>query len=438
LGETPSRGKILVCHPAGSGDEPACARKILSTLAHRAYRRPVSEADLQALLGLYKTGASEAGFEAGIEMALEGILVSPDFLFRVERDPPAAAPGKPYRLSDVELASRLSFFFWSTIPDDELLGLAEHGRLREPAILDQQVARMLRDPRSKALVQNFTGQWLQVRQVAELSPDPVEFPDFDENLRDAFQQETELFMESMVRENRPLTDLLDADYTYLNERLARHYGIPNVYGSSFRRVTLSDQNRRGLLGQGSILSLTSYPVRTSVVLRGVWLLSNILATPPPSPPPNVPALKDRGDDGRILSVRQSMEAHRANPVCASCHLRMDPLGFAMENFNGIGQWRTTEGADNTPIDSSGALPDGTKFQGPVELRKLLLSKPDQFATAMIEKLLTYALGRGLEYYDEPAVRKILKDAAPGGYRWSTLLLDIVKSEPFQMRRTREL
>jgi hypothetical protein len=304
-------------------------------------------------------------------------------------------------------------------------------------VLEQQVGRMLRDPRSKALVSNFTGQWLQVREVAELSPDPVEFPDFDENLRDAFRQETELFMESMLREDRPLRELLDANYTFVNERLARHYGIPNVYGSSFRRVTLSDENRKGLLGQGSILSLTSYPVRTSVVLRGVWLLTNILATPPPPPPPNVPALKDRGEDGRILSVRQSMEAHRANPVCASCHLRMDPLGFALENFNGIGEWRTTEGAANTPIDSSGALPDGTKFQGPVELRRLLLSKPDQFAKAVTEKLLTYALGRGVEYYDEPAVRKIMREAAPGDYRWSSLILGIVKSEPFQMRRTRE-
>jgi len=449
LGESPSRKKIFVCHPAGTeegsspiklasfktnNDEESCAKKILSTLAHRAYRRPVTEADLQDLLVVYKAGRGEGGFEAGIETALERILVGPEFLFRVEQDPPKAAAGSVHRISDLDLASRLSFFLWSTIPDNQLLGLAERGRLKDPAVLEQQVRRMLRDPRSKALVSNFAGQWLQLRHVTELAPDLSEFPNFDENLRDAFQQETELFLESMVQEDRPLAELLNANYTFVNERLARHYGIPNVYGSSFRRVTVADENRRGLLGQGSILSLTSYPVRTSVVLRGVWLLTNILATPPPAPPPNVPSLKERGDDGRVLSVRQSMEQHRANPICASCHLMMDPLGFALENFNGIGQWRTTEGPDNTPIDSSGTLPDGTKFQGPAELRKILLSKPDQFATAVTEKLLTYALGRGVEYYDEPGVRKIRRESAPD-YRWSSLIFGVIKSEPFQMRRS---
>ena len=448
LGETPSRSRVFVCRPAAagpmklvsqnsasSGTDEDCAKKILSTLARRAYRRPVTDGDIQPLLGLYRRGQSKGGFEAGIQMALEGVLVSPKFLFRIERDPPNVAPGTAYHISDLELASRLSFFLWSSIPDDRLLDLAVQGKLSNKEVLTQETKRMLADPRSKALVSNFSGQWLQLRHVAELAPDDKEFPDFDENLRQAFEQETELFMESMVREDRPLMELLDANYTFVNERLARHYGIPNIYGSSFRRVTLTDDNRRGLLGQGSILSLTSYPTRTSVVLRGVWLLTNILAAPPPAPPPNVPALKDRGNDGRIRSVRESMEEHRANPVCASCHLRMDPLGFALENFDGIGRWRSTEGRNNTPIDSSGALPDGTTFKGPAELRKILMSKPDQFATAVIEKLLTYAMGRGAEYFDEPVVRKIKQEAAPD-YRWSSLIAGVINSEPFQMRSTR--
>jgi hypothetical protein len=448
LGETPSRRKIFFCSPAnapvklvstrtanGANEEEICAGKIVSTLARRAYRRPVTDEDVQPLLGLYRRGQSKGGFEAGIQMALEGMLVSPKFLFRVERDPPNAKPGWAYHISDHELASRLSFFLWSSIPDDQLLSLAAQGKLSNREVLRQQVSRMLVDPRSKALVSNFTGQWLQLRHLSELSPDDKEFPDFDESLRQAFEQETELFLESMVREDRPLMELLDANYTFVNERLAKHYGIPNIYGSSFRRVTLTDENRRGLLGQGSILSLTSYPTRTSVVLRGVWLLTNILASPPPAPPGNVPVLKDRGNDGRIRSLRESMEEHRANPVCASCHLRMDPLGFALENFDGIGQWRTTEGR-NRPIDSSAALPDGTTFKGPVELRKVLMSQPDQFATAVIEKLLTYAIGRGVEYFDEPAVRKIKQEAAPD-YRWSSLIAGVINSEAFEMRRTRE-
>ena len=447
LGESPSRRRIFACHPApsavklvaqksGDTEEDTCARKILSTLARRAYRRPVTDADVQPLLGLYHQGRGKGGFEAGIERALQGMLVSPKFLFRVERDPANAAPGTVFHISDLELASRLSFFLWSSIPDDQLLDLAAAGKLSNREVLARETRRMLADPRSKALVQNFAGQWLQLRHVAELAPDDKEFPDFDENLREAFQQETELFMESMVRGDRPLLELLDADYTFVNERLARHYGIPDIYGSSFRRVTVTDDNRRGLLGQGSILSLTSYPTRTSVVLRGVWLLTNILAAPPPAPPPNVPALKERGNDGRVRSLRESMEEHRANAVCASCHLRMDPLGFAMENFDGIGRWRNTEGRGRGPIDSSGTLPDGTSFKGPAELRKLLMSKPDQFATAVIEKLLTYAMGRGVEYFDEPVVRKINREAAPD-YRWSSLITAVINSEPFQMRRTRE-
>jgi len=437
MGETPSRQKIFICRPTSSAgnDEESCARKILSTLAHRAYRRPVTEEDLRHLLKFYKEGRGK-GFEVGIQMALERLLVGPEFLFRNEQEPANLQPGTSYRISDLDLASRLSFFLWSTIPDDELLTLAEAGKLKDPAVLEQQARRMLGDPRSKAFTNNFFGQWFQLRLLADLAPDVSEFPEYDENLRRAFLRETELFLDSMVREDHPLMELLSADYTFLNERLARHYHIPNVYGSTFRRVALTDDNRKGLLGQGSILSLTSYPNRTSVVLRGVWLLTNILAAVPPPPPPGVPPLKDRGEDGKIKSVRESMEQHRADPGCASCHLRMDPLGFAMENYNAIGQWRTTEGAANTLIDNSGMLPDGTKFQGPGELRRILLSQPDQFATAVSEKLLTYATGRGVEYYDQPFVRKIKRQAAPD-YRWSSLVLNVIKSEPFQMRRTRQ-
>jgi len=451
LGESPSRRRIFVCYPSAGGesgslvkraalktgdDEETCARKILSALARRAYRRPVTEQDVARLLGIYKQARSGGGFEEGIRVALQRILVGPKFLFRVEEDPSNLPAGSVYRISDVELASRLSFFLWSTIPDEELLSLAERGKLKDPVVLQQQVRRMLRDSRSAAFISNFFGQWLQLRRITELSPDVEEFPNFDENLRQAFQRETELFLESMVREDHPLKELLDADYTFVNERLAQHYGIPDVYGSSFRRVTVTDVNRRGLLGHGSILSLTSYPLRTSVVLRGVWLLTNILATPPPAPPANVPNLKERGEDGGIVSVRQQMEIHRKNPVCASCHLRMDPLGFALENFDAIGKWRNTEGSENTPIDSSGTLPDGTRIQGPGDLRKVLLAKSNQFATAVAERLFTYALGRGAEYYDQPFVRKIRRQAAPD-YRWSSLILAVVKSEPFQMRRTLE-
>ena len=457
LGDTPSRQRIFVCHPAdseGTGatiktaayqpgkaapatSDLACATKILSTLARRAYRRPVTAVDLKPLMGFYETGQRSGGFEAGIEMALERMLGGPEFLFRIERDPPNVAPGTAYRVSDLDLASRLSFFLWSSIPDEELLSLAERGKLKDPAVLQQQVERMFRDPRfSEAFVSNYFGQWLALRQVPGLKPAPREFKEFDGNLREAFAQETKLFLESMLREDHPLIDLLNADYTFLNERLARHYGIANVYGSDFRRVTLTDENRRGILGQGSLLTLTSYPTRTSAVLRGKWILDNILGTPPPPPPPNVPGLPERAADGNMLSVRQQMEKHRANPVCATCHSRMDPLGFGLENFDAVGEWRTTEGRDNTPIDSSGALPDGTKFQGPAELRRILVARKDQFTAAFVEKMLTYALGRGVQYYDEPVVRKIMRDSAPD-YRWSALVSEIVKSEPFQMRRTRE-
>ena len=437
-GETPSRSRILVCRPSGSADELPCAKKILSTLARRAYRRPVSDKDLQPLLTAYNQGAKgDGGFEGGIRTALRGILVSPEFLFRIERDPRNVAPNSAYLISDFELASRLSFFLWSSIPDDQLLDLAESGKLREPTVMEQQVRRMLDDKRSNTLVSNFAGQWLYVRNVRGWLPDLGEYPEFDDNLREAFEKETELFFESNLREDRPVLELLSADYSFLNERLARHYGIPNVYGSHFRRVKMTDENRRGLLGQGSILMVTSYSARTSPTLRGKWLLTNLLGAPPPPPPPNVPSLTDRGSDGRILSVRQQMEKHRANPACAVCHTRMDPLGFALENFDAVGKWRTVSGADNTPIDSSGSLPDGAKFQGPVGLRELLLSRPEQFVTTVTEKLLTYALGRGLEYYDVPAVRKVMRDAASSNYHWTSLILGIVNSEPFQMRRSRE-
>jgi hypothetical protein len=436
LGETPSRQKILMCQPAALAEEEPCARKILTTLARRAYRRPVAAEDIQTLLGSYRTGHNQGGFEAGIAMALERMLAGPEFLFRVERDPAGVAPGAAYRISDLELASRLSFFLWSSIPDEQLLDLAERGSLHEPAVLEEQVRRMLADSRSNALVSNFASQWLYLRNLRTVAPDLEQFPYFDENLREAFRKETELFFESILREDRSVLDLLNADYTFVNERLALHYGIPNVYGGHFRRVQLTDSNRGGLLGQGSILTVTSYANRTSPVIRGKWVLDNILGMPPPPPPPNVPELRDRNKEGKILSMRERMEQHRANPVCASCHRVMDPLGFALENFDGTGRWRTID--SNTPIDASGMLPDGTAFRGPAELRAVLLQKRrDQFLSTITERLLTYALGRGVEYYDLPAVRQILREAAASEYRLSSLLFGITRSTPFQMRRSEE-
>jgi mono/diheme cytochrome c family protein len=433
LGETPSRSKLLACRPGGGVEEDACAKKIISTLARRAYRRPVAEEDLEPLLRFYRAGRSDGRFEEGIRRALEAILVSPEFLFRIESDPENVPPGAAYPVSDIELASRLSFFLWSSIPDEELLDLAERGKMREPGALEQQVQRMLRDPRSQALVSNFASEWLSLRGLATAKPDQNVFTDFDENLREAFRREAELFFESIMREDRSILQFLDADYTFLNNRLAEHYQIPGVYGSHFRRVQLSDGRRGGLLGQGAILTATSYDNRTSPVTRGKWVLENLLGTPPPPPPPNVPFLKEQGAGDKILTMRERMEQHRANPICASCHKLMDPLGFALENFDGIGKWRTAEGG--TPIDSSGILPDGTPFQGPAELRKALLTKREGFVTTVTEKLLTYALGRGLEYYDAPAVRKITREAAPQDYRWSSLILGIVGSTPFQQRRS---
>ncbi len=440
-GDSPSRSKLLVCTPAlvpaEEEEAKACARTIITTLARRGYRRPLTEADLRVPLALYRDGAARGGFEAGVELAVRGILVSPSFLFRFEEQPASAAPGTPYRISDLELASRLSFFLWSSIPDDELIDLAAAGELHRPAVLRRQVARMLADPRAQALVDNFAGQWLHIRNVAGFRPSPELLFHFDDNLRRAFEQETKLFFASIVRENRSVLDLLDADYTYLNERLARHYGIPGVYGERFRRVTLpADSVRRGLLGQGSILTGTSRANRTSPVIRGKWILENLLGTPPPPPPPDVPDLVEERDPRKVLPMREQMALHRANPVCAACHAQMDQLGFALENFDAIGEWRDIY-ASGLPIDASAEFPDGTTFDGPNELRELLLGYADDFLLTAADRLLTYALGRGLEATDMPAVRRILRDAAPDGHRFASLVQGVVASLPFQMRMAQE-
>jgi cytochrome c5 len=432
--DSPSRKLLYVCSPANTADEVPCATKILSNLARRAYRRRATDDDVQTLLAFYNRGRAAGTFDDGIRSALERVLVSPDFLFRIEADPAGAAPGSVYRVSDVELASRLSFALWSSIPDDTLLDLAIRGKLHEPAILEQQVSRMFADPRARAsLVQNFFEDWLQIRNVWLLNPDSTKFPWFDDNLRSAFVTETELFLDAQLKEDHSILDLLTSDETFLNEQLARHYGISGIYGSHFRRVKLTDENRFGLLGKASVLAVTSYTTRTSPTIRGKYLLENILAAPMPPPPPNVPALESSNKAGKALTVREMLELHRANAVCASCHKNMDPLGLSLENFDAIGQWRTTDAGQ--PIDASGVLLDGTKVDGPRELRQALLAKTTQFATAVTEKLLTYALGRGLEYYDAPAVREIDRAAAADGYRWSSLILATVKSAPFQMRTT---
>jgi hypothetical protein len=429
-GDTPSRRRIFVCRPATAAAESACAKTILTTLARRAYRQPVADADLQRLLGFYQEGRREGSFDTGIQTALQRILASPKFVFRAERDPDTVAPGAPYRLTDLELASRLSFFLWSSIPDDELLRVAEQGRLRTPAVLSQQVRRMLADKKSSALVANFAGQWLQLRNLRNMMPNSEEFPDFDDNLRQAFQRETELFVESIVREDRSALDLLSADYTFVNERLARHYKMPGVYGSHFRRVPVTDEARRGLLGKGGVLMVTSHVDRTSPVARGKWILDNLLGAPPPPPPADVPPFPE-GEESKSKSVRERMEQHRANPVCASCHRVMDPLGFALENFDAVGAWRTKDGGQ--PIDVSGQLADGTQVNGAVMLRQALLSKPDVLVTTLTEKLMTYGVGRGVGYADMPTVRTIVRDAAANNYRFSSLVLGIVSSKPFQMR-----
>jgi hypothetical protein len=426
-GDTSSRRKIFVCTANDSG----CAKKILTTLARRAYRRPVTDAEVDELMRFYHSGRKAGSFDAGIEESLAFVLASPKFLFRAEPDPPQVAAGATYPISDLELASRLSFFLWSTIPDDELVAVAAQGRLHEPATLERQVRRMLADAKSKALVDNFAAQWLFLRNLQSFIPDSDEFPNWDDNLRQAMRTETSLFFESIMREDRGVLDLLTANYTFVNERLARHYGIPNVYGSQFRRVTIADENRRGLLGQGSVLAVTSYPNRTSVVLRGKYILENILGTPPPSPPADVPPLKETGEGGKILPLRALMAQHRDNPTCASCHRVIDPLGFSLENFDATGRWRTKEVAG--PVDASGQLADGTPVDGPVALRKAILKHPEQFVRTMTEKMLTYALGRGLEYYDMPVVRSIARDAAGQNYRFSSIVLGIVRSTAFQLK-----
>ena len=436
-GDTASRRRIFVCRPDGESAEAegACAREILGSLARRAYRRPVTGADVDTLLAFYDAGRSEGGFERGIQEALARLLVSPRFLFRVERDPVGVEAGGVYSISDLELASRLSFFLWSSIPDDELLAAAEAGTLRDPGVLEAHVGRMLADPRASALARNFGGQWLFIRNLRAVDPDASAYPEFDDNLRDAFGRETELFLEHQMRDDRPLVELLTADHTFLNERLARFYGLRNVYGAHFRRVQMPDPRRAGLLGHASILTVTSYATRTSPVVRGKYLLDNILGAPPPPPPPNVPALEETGAAGAGASIREQMEQHRQSPACASCHQRMDPLGFALENFDGIGQWRDRDGG--APIDASGLLPDGTAFTGPADFREALLERRGEFVRTVTEKLLTYALGRAVGAHDMPAVRRILGESASDDHRWSSLILGIVESRPFQMRRAQE-
>jgi hypothetical protein len=433
-GDTPSRERIFACRPSSGAQESACAHTILAKLVRRAFRRTVTEADVKPLMAFYQRGRAQGDFDLAIEKALTAMLVSPDFLFRLERDPQGPAPGSVYRIGDFALASRLSFFLWSSIPDDQLLNLAEQGKLKDPVVLRAQVERMLDDPKSEALVDNFAGQWLYLRKLQLSRPDPDAFPEFDDTLRQAFQKETSLFFQNILREDRSVLELLDANYTFLNQRLAQHYGIPDVYGPQFRKVVLTDPDRGGLLGQGSILTVTSYPNRTSVVQRGKWILETLLGTPPPPPPAVVPELMPHGKDGRELTMREQMEQHRADPVCASCHSRMDPLGFALENYDGVGRWRNKDAG--SPIDASGVLPDGTKFVGPAGLKKILTTKDrDEFIHTATEKLLLYALGRGLEYYDQPAVRAIAREAGQDDYRMSALIAAIVKSTPFEMRRT---
>ncbi len=432
-GDTPSRRAIFICQPGKGMEEVACAKKIIANLAKHAYRRPVTDADVEGILSYYQSGRNKGNFETGIETSLRFILASPEFIYRFEKDP-ANAP-EVYRLNDLELASRLSFFLWSSIPDDTLLNLAQQGKLKEPAVLEQQVRRMLADQKSERMVANFAGQWLFLRNLRNISPDVAEFPDFDDNLRVAMRRETELFFGSIVHEDRSTLELLNANYTFLNERLARHYGVKGIYGNDFRRVPVAEDARRGLLGQASVLTVTSYATRTSPVLRGKFILSNFLGTPPPEPPPNVPALKENNEGGKPKTVRERMQEHRANPACAVCHKVMDPLGFSLENFDAVGRWRVVDAG--APIDASGELLDGTAVAGPAQLRQALLNHADSFVGTLTEKLLIYALGRGLDYNDAPVVRAIVHESAKDKYRFSDLVMGIVKSNQFQMRRKQE-
>ncbi|HLG59722.1 MAG TPA: DUF1592 domain-containing protein [Vicinamibacterales bacterium] len=455
LGETPSRRRVFVCNPKapadetapasakasagsrrsspdGSASEDGCAKQILATLARRAFRRAATDADVESLLGFYQQERTKTGsFEAGIEMALRRILADPEFIFRFEPTPAGIAPKTPYRISDPELASRLSFFLWSSIPDDELLKLGVEGKLHQPAVLERQTRRMLADPKARALVTNFANQWLYLRDLKNANPDVTIFPDFDDNLRQGFQRETEMLFESIVREDRSVLDLLDADYTFVNERLARHYGVPNIYGSAFRRIPVPNDARRGLLGHGSLLLVTSNANRTSPVIRGKWILENLIGSQAPLPPPDVPPLEEK-PTAAAKSVRERIEQHRASPSCAGCHKIMDPIGLALENFDAIGRWRTID--EGVAVDASAQLVDGTAINGPASLRKALLNRPEAFVTALTEKLLMYGVGRETKYYDMPAVRAVMRDAAKNRYRFSDLVLGIVKGAPFQMKR----
>jgi mono/diheme cytochrome c family protein len=431
--DTPSRKKIFICRPSNTTPEERCALQIVSNLARHAFRQPPNAEDMEGLMEVYKAGRKNADFDHGIEMALRAILAEPKFIYRAESEPVNLAAGQTYRISDIELASRLSFFLWSSSPDDELMNVASQGKLKDPAVLQQQVKRMLADSKAEALVANFAGQWLNLRGLQASYPDVPTFPDFDDNLRQAMRREAELFFGSIVREDRNILDLLTADYTFVNERLAKHYGIPNVYGSQFRRVTLGNEfdARRGLLGKGAVQVVSAQPFRTSPVGRGKWVMQTLLGISPPDPPPVVPKLEEtKSEPGQVFSLRQQMEKHRSVEPCASCHKIMDPIGFSLENFNGIGMWRSDD--NGVPIDASGQLVDGTKVTGPAGLRQALMHYSPQFARVVSEKLMTYALGRGVEYYDMPLVRSIVRDAERNDYRFSSIVLGIVKSAPFQM------
>ncbi len=428
-----SRKKIFTSYPDGPEDETRVAKEILSKLARKAYRRPINAGDIETLLSFYKNGHSEGGFEMGILFALEFILVDPEFLFRVEAQPADIALGEAYTLSNLELASRLSFFLWSSPPDEELLGIAERGELRDPGVLEGQVQRMLAHARSESLVDNFASQWLYLRNMEAVNPDTKAFPEFDGELRIAMRRETELFFASQLREDRGVPELLSANYTYLNERLAEHYGIPGVSGSHFRRWESDDPNRGGLMGQASIWTVTSYATRTSPVKRGKWVLENLLGSPPPPPPGGIPPLPEPSKDTEGMTMRQMFEQHIADPVCASCHVKMDPVGFALENFDAVGKWRT-HNSFGLALDTEGTMPDGTILEGPAGLRDVLMGKEGEFTRTAVQKLFTYALGRGIEYYDQPAIRHIMKESESDDYRWSSVILGIVNSTPFQMRR----
>jgi len=439
-GDTPSRRKIFTCRPATPAEEQPCARKIISTLARRAYRGDLTDVDLQRLIGFYQSARRAGTFEKGVQVSLQRILASPKFVFHIEGEPANATPGTVFNITDLELASRLSFFLWSSIPDDQLLDVAAKGRLRTPQVLEQQVRRMLADPKAEALTNNFAAQWLYLRNLKNMQPLSEEFPDFDDNLRLAMEQEASRFFQSVVREDRNVLDLMTADYTFLNERLARHYRIPNIYGSHFRRVTLTDEARYGLLGKAAVLMVTSHTDRTSPVVRGKWILDNLLGAPPPAAPANVPPLNENPQrEGRVLTMRERMEEHRSNPICANCHKLMDPIGLSLENFDAVGAWRNRDGDTvrtlGNPIDASGQLLDGTRVDGVNTLRKALIKQPELFVGTVTEKLMIFAFGRGLAHYDMPTVRAIVRESSRQNYRFSSLIMGIVKSSPFQKRIT---